>query len=255
MSLKNNYFEFNGQVKQQKSGTAIGTKFARTYACIFMDDVKSKFLEPQSLQPLIWFRYVDDVFFIWTHGEENLQLFLTDLNNYNSQIKFTYEFNKEHISFLDLKVTLCDGKLTTDLHVKPTDRHQYLHYTLAHPNHTKRSIVHSQTLRLSRICSYKNDFEKHLEEMKSWFRVRGYLDNLMKKEMSKVCFPKCTGSKSKSQESKGAPLVLTFHPKFKSIGELFISTCTYYIWIKRLKMSLHLDPWLHFVVHVSLVVT
>ena len=92
--------------------------------------------------------------------------------------------------FLDLKVSLCDGKLTTDLHVKPTDRHQYLHYTSAHPNHTKRSIVYSQTLRLSRICSYKNDFEKHLEEMKSWFRVRGYLDNLMKKEMSKVCFPK-----------------------------------------------------------------
>ena len=28
--LKNNYFEFNGQVKQQISGTAIGTKFAPT---------------------------------------------------------------------------------------------------------------------------------------------------------------------------------------------------------------------------------
>ena len=140
------------------------------------------------------------------------------------------------------------GKLTTDLHVKSTVKS-------AQPNQTKRSIVYSEARSIPRIFSYKNDFEKHLEEMKSWFRVRGYLDNLMKKEMSKVCFPKCTGSKSKSQESKGAPLVLTFHPKFKSIGELFISTCTYYIWIKRLKMSLHLDPWLHFVVHVSLVVT
>ena len=62
------------------------------------------------------------MFFIWTHGEEKLELFLTDLNNYNPHIKFTYEFNKEHISFLDLKVSLCDGKLTTDLHVKPTPR-------------------------------------------------------------------------------------------------------------------------------------
>ena len=134
-----------------------------------MDDVESKFLETQSLQPLIWFRYIDDVFFIWTHGGGKLQLFLTDLNNYNPHIKFTYVFNKEHVSFLDLKVSVCDGKLTKDLHVKPTDRHQYLHYTSAHPNHTKRSIVYSQTLRLSRICSYKNDFEKHLEQMKSWF--------------------------------------------------------------------------------------
>ena len=187
--LKNNYFKFNGQVKQQISGTAIGIKFAPTYVCIFMDDVESKFLKTQSLQPLIWFRYIDDVFFIWTHGEEKLQLFLTDLNNYNLHIEFTYEFNKEYISFLDLKFSLCDDKLTTDLHVKPTDRNQYLHDTSAHPNHTKRSIVYSQTLRLSRICSYQNDFEKHLEDMKSWFRVWGYPDNLMKEEMEESFFP------------------------------------------------------------------
>ena len=60
-------------------------------------------------------------------------------------------------------VSFCDGNLTKDLHVKPNDIHQYLHYTSAHPNHTKRSIVY----RLSRICSYKTDFEKYLEEMKS----------------------------------------------------------------------------------------
>ena len=31
--LNNNYFEFNGQVKHQISGTAISTKSVRTYAC------------------------------------------------------------------------------------------------------------------------------------------------------------------------------------------------------------------------------
>ena len=55
--------------------------------------------------------------------------------------------------------------------------------------------------------------------MKSCVLVRGYPDNLMKK-MGKVCFPKSTGSKSKSQEFKGVPLVITFHPKFKSIRQL-----------------------------------
>ena len=43
--LKNNYFEFNGKVKQQISGTAIGTKFVPTYVCIFMDEVETSFLE------------------------------------------------------------------------------------------------------------------------------------------------------------------------------------------------------------------
>ena len=106
------------------------------------------------------------------------------------------------------------------MHVKPTDKHQYLDYTSAHPDHTKRSIAYSQALRLSRIYSFKNDFEKHPEEIKSCFRVRGYPDNLMKKEIDKVCFSKSTGSKSKSQESKGVPLLITFYLKFKSIGQL-----------------------------------
>ena len=61
--LKNSYFQFNGQVKQQMSGIAIGTKFAPTYACIFVDDIERKFLKTQSLQPLIWSRCIDDVFF------------------------------------------------------------------------------------------------------------------------------------------------------------------------------------------------
>ena len=39
--LKNNYFEFNGQVKHQISGTAIGTKFEPTHACIFIDEIET----------------------------------------------------------------------------------------------------------------------------------------------------------------------------------------------------------------------
>ena len=39
--LKNNFFEFNDEVKRQRSGSAIGTKFARRYACIFINEVES----------------------------------------------------------------------------------------------------------------------------------------------------------------------------------------------------------------------
>ena len=61
--LKNNYFEFNGQIKQQISGNAIGTKFAPHYACLLMDKIETAFLETQQLHPLVWFKYIDDVFF------------------------------------------------------------------------------------------------------------------------------------------------------------------------------------------------
>ena len=180
-----------------------------------------------------------------------LQLFLTDLNNYNPHIKLTDEFDKGRISFLDLKVSFCDGELTTDLHVEPTDRHQYLHYMSVHPNHTKQSMVYSQERRLSRICSYKNDFEKHLEEMKSWFRVRGYPDNLVKKEIGTVTFSKSTGSKSKGQKS----IAITFYLKFKLIGQLLNKQLHILYVDQETKASFQLSPWLHFVVQVSLAVT
>ena len=34
----------------------------------------------QQIQPFIWLRYIDDIFFIWIHGEKQLNLFFEDLN-------------------------------------------------------------------------------------------------------------------------------------------------------------------------------
>ena len=95
--LKNNYIEFNSKVKQQISGTAIGTKIAPPYACIFMDEVEISFLEAQEMKPSVWFRYIDDVSFIWTHGQEKHDSFLEQPNRCNSYFEFTYESRKRSI--------------------------------------------------------------------------------------------------------------------------------------------------------------
>ena len=92
--LKSNFFEFNGSVKQQVSGTAIGTECTPTYACIYMDEVETEFWKTQERTPLVWFRCIDDIFFIWTHGKEYLETFLQELNNFNADLKLTYESNE-----------------------------------------------------------------------------------------------------------------------------------------------------------------
>ena len=43
--LKNSHFKFNGKAKHQLSETAIHTKFTSLYACIFMNQVETEFLE------------------------------------------------------------------------------------------------------------------------------------------------------------------------------------------------------------------
>ena len=62
------------------------------------------------------------------------------------------------MAFLDLKIKLIDGKLETDLYMNPTDRHQYRHYLSSHSEHTKRFIIYSKTLRISRLCSLNKYF-------------------------------------------------------------------------------------------------
>ena len=133
-----------------------------------MDQLETKFLENQNLRPLVWFRYIDEIFFIWTHGEENRQKFMAEFNVFSDDIKFPYEYNKDTIPFLDLKVISSNGKLITSLYSKPSDCHQYLHYGFCHPGHTKRSIVYSEGLRIKRVCSQESDFNEHSLNLRSW---------------------------------------------------------------------------------------
>ena len=77
------------EVKRPKSGTAIGTKFAHPYACIFMDEIETEFFKSQGLQPFLWLRYNDDIFFIWTHGTQELDSLLNELHKFHPNLSFT----------------------------------------------------------------------------------------------------------------------------------------------------------------------
>ena len=74
--------------------------------------------------------------------------------------KFTAEYSKERVNFSELNIKLIDGKLKTDLFVKPTDTHQFLDPTSSHPYHCKKGIPYSQALRLNRICSDNANFDE-----------------------------------------------------------------------------------------------
>ena len=102
-----------------------------------MDKAEAEFLERQTDKPFWWVRYIDDIFFIWTYGQKKLKVFLEDLNKFHPNLKFTSVSSEENVAFLDLKVKLKQGKIEMDLHVKSTDRHQYLYYTSSYLEHTK----------------------------------------------------------------------------------------------------------------------
>ena len=59
----------------------------------------------------MWLRYIDDIFFIWTHSEEQLKEFMREFNSFDSNIKFTYEYSNKRVLFLDLQVNIVENKL------------------------------------------------------------------------------------------------------------------------------------------------
>ena len=44
-------------------------------------------------KPLIWCRFIDDIFIVWTEGEEKLKTFIGHLNSIHSNIKITHEYS------------------------------------------------------------------------------------------------------------------------------------------------------------------
>ena len=49
---------------------------APSYANLFMGKFEQQAIDNSSLKPFIWWRFIDDIFMIWTHGEEHLKTFI-----------------------------------------------------------------------------------------------------------------------------------------------------------------------------------
>ena len=85
--------------------------FALYYAILFMTDLEENLFEIFEKKTVIWWRYIDNIFFIWEHGEESLRDFINQVNLFHPKIKFNAEYSKEEVEFLDLNIKLIDEEL------------------------------------------------------------------------------------------------------------------------------------------------
>ena len=102
-------FEFDSKFIQQISGTTIGTKFDPLYASYFIDRMANDFLQSEIVKPWLTLRYIDDAFFMWTEGEDQLEGFLNLLDNFHPNLKFSHEKSKFSVNFLDVTISIIDN--------------------------------------------------------------------------------------------------------------------------------------------------
>ena len=119
--LKNNIFEHNLSFFKQLKGAATGTKMASPYAIILMGDLEERILQNCSFKPLVWWRYIDDIFLLWQYGEEKLKELLDILNRHQPSIKFTSKYSGKRIDFLDFEIIKEGNRLLRDVFIKSTD--------------------------------------------------------------------------------------------------------------------------------------
>ena len=137
-----------------------------------------------------------------------------------STINFTAEWSKTSINPLDVIVSLAEGVIKTDLYVKSTDSHQYLQPSSRHPFHCKNGIPYSQALRLNRICSETNSFDKRCNDLERFLLERGYSSKLVRKEILRARkIPRnelLDKEKSQGNDSK-LTFNVTYYPVFRHL--------------------------------------
>ena len=227
--LSKNNFDFNEKHYLQIGGTAMGTRVAPSYANTFMGWFEDEFVYTYNPAPMVWKRFIDDIFVIWTHGLERLNAFVHHLNNCLPSIKFEAEQSCSEIHFLDVTVSIDEQhNLQTDLYTKPTDSHNYLNYKSAHPRHCRDGIPYSQFLRLKRICSNTDTFTHQCREMSKNFIKADYPPNVIRESFKKVfLLDRITllNNLPIEEEDKEATndktfLITTFHPNFRECNNI-----------------------------------
>ena len=180
LTLQYNDFNFNGQYYLQTLGCAMGKRWAPALANLYLLEFDKQAMEGFYLKPKFYYRYLDDIFFIWDHPLETLTEYNNFLNNLIPDIKITMEIDLFCNNFLDVTIYKAINNnsheitLQTKVFFKETDTHQLLHTTSHHPKHTCKGIIKSQLIRFKRISSTYFNYMTTAKTLFLYLRERGY---------------------------------------------------------------------------------
>ena len=177
---------------------------------------------------MLWIRYIDDIFQIWTHCIEEFRKFEKHLNQSVDSIKFETDISTSEVHFLDVTVKLDNGNLETSLYTKPTDAHNYLSFKSCHPKNCKKAIPYSQFLRVRRIYSNDDDYIKHGKDLARHFLRAEYPANVVQqaferaydKERRLLLYPAPKQVLSDKDIIPEIFLISTYHPSGSFLDQL-----------------------------------
>ena len=221
--LRNNNFQFGGKNYIQIFGTAMGTKFAPTYATLVLgyletilyERIESKYnTQTKEIVQNTFKRYLDDVFMILDCSVVPVEELLSLLNSLHPKLTFTHETSDTSLPFLDILVMKRDNMIVTDIYYKPTDTKQYLNYKSCHPRSTKNNVPFNLARRICTIVSDKSLQKKRLSELKVTLLTRDYPEGVIDKGIQMASQIDITSLRTPKQRDQCPilPFISTFNP-------------------------------------------
>ena len=186
-SVRDAPFRFQNKIHKQIDGVAMSNPLAPILADIWMRKIEEKLNRFSTNKPIVWLRYVDDVFCIFTISKDKIVEFHTHINKLYPNLQFTVEFESNNsMAFLDVLVTQEQEKLTTSLYRKPTHTRLYLLWGSSHNRRYKLGFIKTLVIRIYRICSSKEIVNKELDLLKKILTKNGYPPHIIRRGIAEV---------------------------------------------------------------------
>ncbi|XP_050508938.1 uncharacterized protein LOC126886134 [Diabrotica virgifera virgifera] len=155
LAAKECLFSFEGKVYRQIDGVAMGSPLGPVFANSFLCHHEKTWLAdcPTDFKPLLYRRYVDDIFLIFKHTD-HIQHFLDYLNQKHYNMKFTSEIEvNENLPFLGITIFRSPSGFSTSIYRKPTFIGLYINADSFIPSKYKTSLINILVQRAFAICS------------------------------------------------------------------------------------------------------
>ena len=207
----------------------MGIKTAVAFSVSFMTDLEKRLLAASPLKPLVWKRFIDDIFSLWNIPIAVVSIFVNFTNSFHTTIKFTCEMSSEHTVFLNTEVFKgpCLSSLRildSQTHFKPTETFQYTHFSSCHPFNTKKGFIKGEASRLLKTTSVKENLYKHKRDFEQRLCNRGYPTTLVHKILPEVRFSDRTAAlRNKTKKAKEIlPFVTTYNPATPNLKKILM---------------------------------
>ena len=175
----------NGDLYLQKDGVMMGSPLGPTFANYYMCDLENKIAQnyPDEM-PVIYARYVDDIF-ILTNSRDSIEKLKSRFED-NSVLKFTYELEiNSKLAFLDTLVTRQEELLTTSIYTKDTNNGDCINYLSLCPERYKTGVIKTLLHRGYKICSSWTSFHVEVVRIKQLLTNNSFPMAIIDKEVKK----------------------------------------------------------------------